>query len=159
MVGVCLYVFWAYFSDVAKKVSSVRVAVLSDASFLYVEARKAEKLLLETAEFLCRELAHEELLCVRAITGIAVQVFYLSHSALIPVASYIEAFTKVECVDAYLLCHDDHHVIGRLVIDEQLAVAVGDGASGRILDAFKESVRVGTNFEVLAEQLQREESE
>ena len=58
-----------------------------------------------------------------------------------------------------MLCHDDHHVVSRLVIDEQLAVAVGDGASGRILDAFKECVRVGTNFEVLAEQLQREESE
>ena len=155
MVG--LDVLRTYLADVAKQVGGIRVAVLSDASLLYVETGEAEELLLEAAELFRRELAHKDLLRVGAVARVALPVLYLIHSALVPFAGDAEAFAKVERIYSLLLPHDDHHVVGRLVIDKQLAVAVGDGTAGGVLYALEESIRVGTCLEVLAEQLQREE--
>ena len=156
MVG--FYIFRTDFADVSKQVSRIGIVVLANASLLNVEARKAEKLLLETAELLGRELAQKDLLCIGTVAWIALAVFYLFHSSLVPFASYVEAFTKVQCINAHLLIHDDHHIIGRLVIDKQLAISVGNRTSSRILDALKESIGVGTYLEVFAEQLQGEET-
>ena len=156
IVIVGLNISWTHLCNVAKKVGCVGIGVLSDASLLNVKAWKAEKLLLKTAELLCGELTHEELLCIGTIARIALQVFYLRHSPLVPIGCDAETFAKIECVDALLLVHDDHHIVGRLIVDEQFAVAVGDCASGRILNALEESVGVGALLEVLAQQLQRE---
>ena len=148
---VSFYVFRPYLSDISKQMSGIRIAVLSNASLLNVEAWKTEKLLLKAAELLSRELAHEQLLRVRTITRIAFQVFYLFHSSLVPIASYVETFAKIECVNAFLLCHDDHNVVSRLIIYKQFAVSVGDGTSCRILDAFEEGIGVGTYLKVFTQ--------
>ena len=55
------------------------------------------------------------------------------------------------------LVHYDHDVIGRLVVYQQLAVAVADDAARGELHLLQEGIRVGILLVVIAHQLQGEE--
>ena len=131
----------------------IGISVLAYAAFLDVEAREAEYLLLESAALLCRQLTHKELLCIAAVSRIPAQVFYLFHASLIPFAVDAQTLAEVKGVHTHLLGHDYHQVIGRLVVYQQFAIAVGDDSSRRILYASEESIRVGVSLEVLTQHL------
>ena len=58
----------------------------------------------------------------------------------------------------FCLVHDDHDVVGGLVIDEELAIAVVHGTAGGVLYLLEKGVGIGTLAIVVAEYLQREET-
>ena len=57
------------------------------------------------------------------------------------------------------LVHDDHDIVGRLVVDHQLAVAVVDDTSRGVFHFFQEGVRVGAFLIVIACHLQHEQAD
>ena len=130
---------------------------LSDAAFLDVEALEAEQLFLEARELFHRELAHEELLSVGRVAGVASAVLDFCHASVVPCGVDAEALAEVESVHPHLFAHDDHDVVGGLVVDEQLAVAVGDGSACRELCPVHEGVGVCPALEVVGSQLEEEE--
>ena len=120
------------------------------AALLDVKSWEAEYLFLESAALLSGQLAHEELLGVAAVARIAAPVFDFHHATLVPVAGDAKALAEVERIDAQLLVHHYHKVIGGLVVHQQFAVAVGDDPSCRVLDASQEGIGVGVALEVIA---------
>ena len=66
---------------VSQNVCSIGEGVLANTSLLYVEAGITEEFLAEGTELLGRQLAHEQLLGVSAIAGIAPWVAYFIHAA------------------------------------------------------------------------------
>ena len=55
------------------------------------------------------------------------------------------------------LVHDHHNIIRWLVIYHQFAIPIINSATRRIIDFLEESITIGILFEVIAEQLNREE--
>ena len=135
----------------------IGVLVLPDGALLYIETGEKEHLLLERTDFIGRKLVHEELLGVGAVARIAPPVLYLRHPPLILRWCYAQGPAYISRVYARLFRHHHHDVIGRLVVDEQLAVAVHDGATGRKLHPLEKGIRVGILFEILAHELQEKQ--
>ena len=133
------------------------VIVLSDRSFLDVEAGKAEHLLLENAKVLIRQLTHEQLLCIAGVAGITVAVLHSSHPLVELVATDAQCLTEIQCVKPVPhLIHHNHNVIRRLIEHHQFAVTVGDITTRGIFYLLQESVRVGTLLVVITRDLKRE---
>ena len=129
---------------------SIGIGILTDTALLYVEAGVTEEFLTEGTELLCRQLAHEQLLGVAAITRITARVAYFVHTSLVPLGCYAQRIAQVHGVHTYLLLHNHHDVVGRLIEDKKFTVAVGDGTSGRKEDMLEEGVAVCVLLEVLA---------
>ena len=138
---------------------SIGEGVLANTSLLYVEAGITEEFLAEGTELLCRQLAHEQLLCVAAIARIASRVADFIHAASVPLRCDAQGIAQVHRINALLFLHHHHYVIGRLIVHQQFAVAVDYGTTGREKDMFEESIAVGILLEILAKQLQGEEPE
>ena len=127
VVVVLLNIGRRHLGDITKDVGCQRILVLADGALLDIEARKTEHLFLEYREVLVRELAHEELLRKARITGILAAVLDGFHAVVELLAGDVEALTQLQRVEAPVgLVHDDHDVVGWLVVHQQLAVAVGD---------------------------------
>ena len=106
---------------------TIGIFVLADGTTLDGEARKTEHLLLKDAEVFVVDLAHEQLLGEPRIAWILVAVLDVVHALDEIVLCDTQGLTKVQSVQmALLFVHHDHDVVGRLVIDQQLAVAVAD---------------------------------
>ncbi len=104
--------------------------ILADAATLDIETGKAEELFLKDTEVLVVELAHEELLCITRITGILTPVFDISHPAYEIFLGDMKGLTEVKCVQmTTLLIFYHHHVVGRLIVHQQLTFAVGDNTT------------------------------
>ena len=78
---------------------------------------------------------------------------YLLAALLVEFWGDTDGAAEVERVDAPLLVHCHHDVIGRLIEDEQGVVAVKDEAAGRVEDIAAEGVGVGIPLVVIAEKL------
>ena len=157
VVLVSLQVIRVHLTHIAQDMGSIGMTVLTDASFLDIEAREPEQLLLKTAELLGGKLAHEKLLGKGAVSRITPQIPDFSHPALVPFPVNMQALTQVQRIHANLLVHNHHHVIGRLIVHQQLPVTVGDDTAGRILDTLQEGIAVSVLLEVIAQQLQHKQ--
>ena len=157
IVVVFLDVAGRHLSHIAQHMGGMRILVLADAALLHVEAREAEHLLLEHAELLVGELAHEELLREARVAGILRTVLDVVHALYEEFLRDAQRLAELQRVEVpALFVHDDHDVVGGLVVDEELSVSVGDDASRGVFNLLQERVGVGILLVVVAEQLQRE---
>ena len=97
VVGV-LHIALRNLGHITQNVSSVWILVLSDASFLHIETRKTENLLLENAELLIRKLAHEHLFGEARITWIFVAVLDIVHPFDEILLGNAQGVAKLHCV-------------------------------------------------------------
>ena len=106
---------------------TIGIFVLTDGTTLDGEAWKAEHLLLKDAEVFVVDLAHEQLLSEPRIAWILIAVLDIVHAFDEIVLCDTQGLTKVQSVEMTLLfVHHDHDVVRRLVIDQQLTIAVAD---------------------------------
>ena len=158
VVVVLLNVGFRHLAHVAQHMGGKGILVLPDASFLDVESGKAEELLLENAEILVGELAHEQLLCEPGVARILVAVLDVVHPLDEKLLGNAQGVAEIHGVETPLfLVHHHHNVVGRLVVDKQLAVAVVDDATRGILHLLEKGVAVGTLPVVVAHHLEREQ--
>jgi hypothetical protein len=150
VIVVAFNILGAYLANVSKNVCCIRIGILAYASLLYVETRIAEKFFAEGTELLGRQLAHEQLLGITAVTGIAPGVADFIHTAFVPLGSDTMGVAQIQGIYANLLLHHNHYVISRLVVHQQFAIAVGYGTTGREKDMLQKSVAIGILFEILA---------
>ena len=135
-----------------------RKLILSHATFLYIEARETEHLLLKQAKVLIGKLAYEELLRKARITGIFVAVLHHCHTVIKLFLGDTQCLTelcRVNTVSGFI--HHNHDVIRRLVKDHQFAITIADISTRGIFDFLQEGVRVCTLFIVITCHLQHEE--
>ena len=88
---------------------------------------------------------------------------------LVPVLDVVHALDKKLLGDAqgvtelkgvqvaFLFVHNNHDVVSRLIVNQQLAVAVIDDATRRVLHFLEKSVTIGIALVVIAQQLKRKE--
>ena len=146
------------FADIAEDMGSVGTGILTDAVLDDVETGEEEEFLLKAGELLGGQLAHENLLRVGTVARIAVPVLDFYHSPVEPIAGDAQTFTQVERINACDFRHDNHDVVGGLVIHKQLSVAVANDTTGRELDTLQEGITIGIALEVVAHQLKREQA-
>ena len=104
-------------------------------------------------------MAHEQLLCEARIAGVLAPVFNVVHALDKKLFSDAQRLAEVEGIEASaLLVHHHHNVVGGLVIHQQFAVTVGNGATRRILYLFQKRVTVGVLLIVVAHQLERKQA-
>ncbi len=145
-------------AHVAQHVRPAALGIVARGTLHGTEPVEAEKFFLEKGELPRGYLAHEELRRVAGIAGVFGRVFNLCHAADIELAGDADRFAEVERVHAALVVHHYHNIIRRLVVDEQVAVAVVNQAARGIQYFFAEGVRVGILFIVVAKQLQGEKA-
>ena len=148
-----------HLSHVAEDVCSVRCLILAYAALLHIETGESEHLLLKVAELLIAELAHKELLRESRVAGILGIVLYVVHALDEVFLGDAERLAEFGSVDTALcLVHHHHDVVGRLVVYEQLAVAVVYGTARRKLHLLEEGVGVGVLLVVVAHELEGEQT-
>ena len=134
-----------HFRYIAQHVGCHTALVAAHTTLLHIEAGEAEHLLLKDAEVLVAELTEEELLGESRVAGIAVTVLDGLHPAVELFLRDVQGIAELHRVQTILgLVHHHHNIIGRLIVDHQLAVAVGDDATRRELYLLQEGIRVGT---------------
>ena len=148
----------ADFAHVAQHVRSTALGIVARGTLHGTEPIEAEEFFLKKGELPRGDLAHEKLRRVARITGVLGRVFNLCHAADIEISGDADRFAEVERINAALVVHHYHNIIGRLVVDEQFAVAVENQAARGVKYFFAESVGVGILLIVVAEQLQGEEA-
>ena len=106
---------------------TIRIFVLADGTTLDGEAWETEHLLLKDTEVFVVDLAHEQLLGEPRIAWILIAVLDVVHAFDEIVLCDTQGLTKVQSVEVSLLfVHHDHDIVSRLVIDQQLTIAVAD---------------------------------
>ena len=157
-VLVFVQIFLRHFAHVAEHVGPHAEGVVADGAVFDREALEAEQLLPEDGKLFGRDLPEEELGRVAGVAGIFPPVLDFGHALDVFLFGDADGSAEVERVHALLLFHDDHDVVRRLVVDEQLAAAVHDQAARGVLYLFEEGVRVGVLFVVVAHHLQGEQA-
>ncbi len=138
---------------------SIGVLILTDRAALDIETWEAEHLLAEDGEVLFVELGHEGLLGVAGVARILVAVLYGIHTIDECLLGDTEGLTEVEGVDMVAcLVHHNHDVIGRLIIDEEFALAVVDSTARGKLYLLLKSVGIGTFSKIVTHNLEYKES-
>ena len=61
-------------------------------------------------------------------------------------------------VNPFLLVHDNHYVVGRLIIDQQMPFAVSYRSTGRVLHSVVECITVCLDTKILTEKLKKKET-
>ena len=134
---------------------SIGILVLADAAPLYIEAGKAEHLLLKHREVLVRQLAHEHLLGETAIAGILRTVLDIRHTLVELFLRDIQGITELKGVQMVLGLIDHHHdIIGGLVIDKQFSVTIRYHTTGGIFYLLEKGIGVGILLIVVTHDLQ-----
>ena len=148
------------FRYIAEHVGGIGVFIFANRAFLDIKTRKTEHFLLENAEFLVRELSHENLLRIARIAGIFRTVFDVAHPLDEVFLRDADGLAKLHRVESSChLVHDHHDVVNRLVINHLLAVSVSDDTTRGELDFFQKGIRVGIFLVVVAEQLEHEKAD
>ena len=144
-------VTWRNLGHISQHMCCVRILILSNASLLNIEPRKAIHLLLKHAELFVAQLTHEELLRKTRITGVFVSILNLGHARFKKVFGNAQGFTKLEGVNpVFLLIHHHHDVVSRLVVHHEFAMAIGNDATRGIIYLFEEGVTVGILLIIIA---------
>ena len=159
VVVVGFNLLFRHLADVAQGMACGVVGVLADGASLDVEARKLEELFLKDATLLGRELRHEGLMRVFGVAGVHPRVAHILHALLKLLHGDTQRATQVERVELRHLAGHEGDVVGRLVEDEQLAIAVVDGAPRGVLYLVEESVAVGIALVVVGQQLQIDQTQ
>ena len=148
-----------HLGHVAQHVGRIGILILADAAPLHVEARETVHLLLEDGELLVRQLVHKHLLGEARVAGILRAVHDSGHTLHKLLTADAQCLAELKGVQMVAHLVDHHHdVVGRLVVDEQLSVAVGDDATRGKLHFLQEGVAVCTLLVVLTRNLQGEET-
>ena len=159
VIVVLLDIGWRHLCHITQHMGSKGEFVLADRATLDIKAWETEHLLLKYGEVLVAELAHEHLLRKARIARILVAILDGSHTTVEFFTRNIHHIAEIGSIQVVLgLVHHHHNVVGRLIIDQQLTVAVVDTTTGWIFYLFQESVRVGTLLIVIARNLQLEQT-
>ena len=136
-----------HLSNVTQHMGSYRILILAHRSFLGIETRKAEHLLLENAIVLIGELTHKELLRIARITRVLIAVFHRCHTHIELFLGDTQGLTELHRVKSVAcLVHHHHDVIRRLIKHHQLPMAIHDVTTRGVFDFLQEGIRVGTLF-------------
>ena len=139
---------------------AIRILVLPNGAFLDVETREAEHLLTKDAEVLVINLRHEQLLCETRIARVLSRVLDIVHALDEIFFCDAKRLTEVKRVKmATLLVHDHHDIVGRLIVHQQLSVAISNDATARILNLLEESIGIGAFAVVVTHELEREQTD
>ena len=158
VVVVLLHITGRNLTDIAQHIGRYGIGILPEHTVLNKEAGEAIELLLQTAIILSRELCHECLRRIGGVTGIEPGILHILHALVKLLASDTHRAAEVERIERSHLAHNHHHVVGRLVEHQQLAVAVIDKSARRILCLFEESVAIGILLVIVVKHLQRKET-
>ena len=131
------------------------VMILPDSPSLYIKTGEAEHLFLKRTEILITQMAHEQLL---GETRITLLLLYKVHPLVEIVHRDVQRLAKRDRIEpsALLILHH-HDIVSRLIINHQLAVAVGNDTTRRVFNLLKESIGVGTLAIIVAHYLQSEQ--
>ena len=133
--------------------------ILAYATVLNIESGETEHLLLKYGEVLVAELTHKHLLREARIARILRVILNVVHTFYEELLCYAERLAEFGCVDTSLcLVHNNHNVVGRLIVHHKSTIAVVYGTTRRKLHFLQESVGVGIFLIVIAHELQGEEA-
>ena len=137
VVGVALQVGIVYLAHIAQHLCGDGPVVDSQCALRDIEALETEHLVLEPGIFLFRDLLHEDRTRVGGVVG------GLLHAFLEVVDRDAQTLAEKGGVEVFHHAGDDHQVVDGFVMDEQIAVAVVDEATGRILCEAEQRLFVG----------------
>ena len=114
-------------SHVAQHMSRHGILILSHATLLHIETRKAEHLLLKDTKVLVAKLTDKQLLSETRVTRITVTILHDGHPTIELFLCNAQRMTELRRINPVLcLVHHHHNVIGWLVIHQQFPMAVSD---------------------------------
>ena len=134
------------------------VIVLADSTTLNIESGKLEQFFLKHPTFLGRQLGHEHLMRIRRIPGIGTLVLHFPDAFLEIVRCNVQCAAQIQRIQILNFLHHHGHIVCRLVIDQQVSVAVIHHPTARILGFIEESIAVRILFIVLAHNLKRKKA-
>ena len=135
-----------HFCYIAKNMCAMVCSITTNRAFANVKAMKTEQLLLKDTILLCGNLWHEKLLGISGITRILVAILDECHTFVKLLLCDANGFAEVERVEVAHFTHDDHDVVGRLVENKQLAIAVEDDTTCRENDIVEECIVISTGL-------------
>ncbi len=141
-------------AQVAQHVGRRDIVVLAQDALLYEEAREAVQFLLQAAVVLARQLRDEALGGIGGIARIEVLVAHIGKALAQIVGCDVERAAEVERVERLHIARYEHHVIGRLIVHHQLALAVIHQSARGVHRLFQEGVAVGRALVPLVVELQ-----
>ena len=118
IVGIFLNIPLVHLSYVTQHMGGIRILILADGTVLDIKTRKLIQLLLQHTVLLCRKLIHKHLRHIRRVTRIKFPVFDVAHPFDKLSLGYTQYITQVGCIKRLNLAHNQHHVVGRLVIHQ-----------------------------------------
>ena len=104
-------------------------------------------------------MVHEHLRDIGRIAGIQPPVLNLGYAFHKQFFCNAKDVTEVERIERLDLTHDQHDFIRRLIIDQQLPVAVINDAPGRDQGLFLERITVGPRFIIVVHHLQEKQTD
>ena len=127
VIVIVLNVARRYLSKVAKQMGGNWHIILAHATPLNIESGESEHLLLKSAELLIGYLPEEKLLGKTTVTRVLRPVLDVVHTLDEKLLSNIERTAELCCIKtSFRLVHDDHNIVGRLIVNKQLAITVGN---------------------------------
>ena len=155
VVVVLVYISLRHLGHITEDLRRTVVMILPDSPSLYIKTGEAEHLFLKRTEILITQMAHEQLL---GETRITLLLLYKVHPLVEIVHRDVQRLAKRDRIEpsALLILHH-HDVVSRLIINHQLAVAVGNDTTRRVFNLLKESIGVGTLAIIVAHYLQSEQ--
>ena len=158
VVGVGLYLALRHLADVAQGMGRSVVGVLTYGASLNVESRVFEKLFLKHAALFGRKLRHESLRGIGGVAGIEAPVAHVGHTLVKLFEADPQRTAEVERIEVVHFAGNESYVVGGLVEDEQLSVAVVDGSARGVLHFVEEGVAVGILLIFVRHYLQEEQA-
>ena len=134
------------------------VGILPDSTPLDGKAWELEQFFLKDAALLGRQLCHEHLGRILGVTRVLSAVAHISHPLHELLLRNAQRTAEVKCIKIFHLARYKRHVIGRLVENEQFAVAVVNGSAGRVLYLVEESIAVGIALVLVRKNLKTEQA-
>ena len=103
------------------------------------------------------ELIHEHLRHVRGIAGVELLVLDIGDTLVEYLFGYAQRATEIKGIEGLYLAHDEHHVVGRLVVDKQLAITIVDDTACGIEHLPEKGVIVRRGLVITVYKLQKSE--
>ena len=143
VIAVSLHISAGNLPDVPEHVSRSIVGILPDRTLLDEKSRKHVKLLLQTPVILLREVGYEFLGCIGGVARIFPGILHVDPFLGELLLSHLKGITQRRGVEILYVARNQHHVIGRLVENHKLTVAVVDETTRRVYYLPQKGVAVG----------------
>ena len=137
---------------------SIRIFIFPDCTVLNIKTRKFIQFFLQNTAFLCGEVIHEHLRDIGRIAGIQPPVLNFSYTFYKQLFCNTEDIAEIKRIERLNLTHNQHDFIRRLVINQQLPVAIINDTPGRDQCLFQKRIAVSPRFIVAVHYLQKEQT-